>query len=163
MSWRGAIMGLALLGAGAIGASPAPALEPDEVLPDPALEARARDISRGLRCVVCRNQSIDDSDAGIAGDMRVLVRERLLAGDTDAQVRDYLVERYGEFVLMRPVLAPHTVALWLAPGLFLLGGALVLIRRRSGVRAMADGAALSADEERELERVLGAPDDPAGR
>ena len=86
------------------------AVQPDEVLPEPALERRARDISAGLRCLVCQNQSIDDSDAPLAKDLRVLVRERLKAGDSDRQVRDFVVRRYGEFVLLRPLFGAHTVA-----------------------------------------------------
>tara|TARA_R110002110_G_scaffold415612_2_gene651708 strand:+ start:168713 stop:169348 length:636 start_codon:yes stop_codon:yes gene_type:complete len=106
-----AIMMLALLTGGA----PSLAVEPDEVLADPALESRAREISTELRCVVCQNQSIDDSAAGIARDMRLLVRERLVAGDSDEEVVNYLVARYGDFVLLRPPFQPNTLALWLAP------------------------------------------------
>src|ERR1041385_2537859 len=90
---------------GSIGATPVQAVQPDEVLPDPKLEARARDLSRELRCMVCQNQSIDDSDASLARDLRVLVRERLSAGDSDQQVLDFLTARYGEFVLLRPRLS----------------------------------------------------------
>ena len=104
-------------------ATPAFAVRPDEVLADPALEARARAISHNLRCLVCQNQSIDDSDADLAGDLRVIVRERLVAGDTDQQVFDYIVARYGEYVLLKPVVAPHTVVLWIAgPVALLIGG-----------------------------------------
>ena len=109
-------------------------MNPDEVLSDPALEERARQLSRGLRCVVCQNQSIDDSDADLARDMRLVVRSRLSAGDTDAQVRDYLVARYGEFVLLRPPLAAHTIALWATPMLLLGAG-------RAGARRSAPDAA----------------------
>jgi cytochrome c-type biogenesis protein CcmH len=91
------------------------AVQPDEVLPDAKLEARARVISSGLRCLVCQNQSIDDSDAPLARDLRLIVRERLKAGDDDRQVQDYVVGRYGEYVLLRPVLALHTLLLWLTP------------------------------------------------
>lgn len=91
------------------------AVQPDEVLKDPVLEARARDISAGLRCLVCQNQSIDDSDAPLARDLRVIVRERLTAGDDDAQVQSYVVGRYGEYVLLRPVFALHTLLLWFTP------------------------------------------------
>lgn len=97
------------------GGAPSLAVEPDEVLDDPVLEGRARDISTELRCVVCQNQSIDDSDADIARDMRLLVRERLVAGDSDEEVMNYLVARYGDFVLLRPPFQPNTLALWLAP------------------------------------------------
>src|SRR5918995_3213609 len=99
------------------------AVQPDEVLKDPALEKRAREISTGLRCLVCQNQSIDDSDAQLAKDLRLLVRERLVAGDTDDQVENFLVQRYGEFVLLKPTFGTHTLLLWLTPALVLvLGG-----------------------------------------
>jgi cytochrome c-type biogenesis protein CcmH len=113
-------------------ATPAGAVQPDEVLRDPGLEARARSISGELRCLVCQNQSIDDSDAPLARDLRVLVRERLKAGDSDAEVEAYVVRRYGEFVLLRPVMAPHTMLLWFGPLLVLAAGilGLVLARRR---------------------------------
>src|SRR6201995_3950164 len=96
----------------ALAASSAFAVQPDEMLADPALEARARAISAGLRCLVCQNESIDDSDADLAHEIRGLVRQGLTAGDTDDQVRQYLVDRYGEFVLLKPVIAPHTLLLW---------------------------------------------------
>jgi len=114
-------------------ATPAFAVQPDEILKDPALEARARTLSQELRCMVCQNQSIDDSDAPLAKDLRVLVRERLTAGDSDGQVMDFLVARYGEFVLLKPRLSWHTALLWLAPfTVFLLGacGLIALWRRR---------------------------------
>ena len=98
-------------------------VQPDEVLPDPTLEARARALSKELRCMVCQNQSIDDSDAPLARDLRVLVRERLQAGDSDQQVIDFLVARYGEFVLLKPRFSWHTALLWLAPPALLLVGA----------------------------------------
>ena len=112
--------------------TPAGAMQPDEVLPDPRLEARARSISEGLRCLVCQNQSIDDSDAPLARDLRVLVRDRLKVGDSNAEVEDYVARRYGEFVLLRPVMAPHTMLLWFGPLLVLAAGVLglVLARRR---------------------------------
>lgn len=97
--------------------TPALAVEPDEVLANPALEARARDLSKGLRCVVCQNQSIDDSNADIARDMRFLVRERLVAGDTDPQIIAYMVARYGDYVLLRPPFQTNTLALWIGPPL----------------------------------------------
>lgn len=112
---------------------PAFAVNPDEMLADPVLEARARDISAGLRCLVCQNQSIEDSDADLAHELRVLVRERLTAGDTDQEVVDYLVARYGEFVLLNPVIAPHTILLWAAaPVVLVIGGIAVIfgVRRR---------------------------------
>jgi cytochrome c-type biogenesis protein CcmH len=113
-------------------AAPAMAVQPDEVLPDPRLETRARTISEGLRCLVCQNQSIDDSDAPLARDLRLLVRDRLKAGDSDADVEKYVVQRYGEFVLLRPVVAPHTMLLWFGPALVLAAGILGLAftRRR---------------------------------
>ena len=131
--------------------TPALAIEPDEILSDPAMEERARQISKGLRCVVCRNQSIDDSDAGIARDMRLVVRERLVAGDTDDAVREHIVSRYGEFVLMRPAFGAHTVLLWATPALLLAIGAIVLVRRRA---AAEESDCLSDDEERALAEAL---------
>jgi cytochrome c-type biogenesis protein CcmH len=107
-------------------ASPAGAVTPQEQLQDKALEHRAREISAGLRCLVCQNQSIDDSDAPLAHDLRVLVRERLTAGDSNQQVRDYIVARYGEFVLLRPPFSAETLLLWLMPLLALLGAVLIL-------------------------------------
>jgi len=107
------------------------AVEPDEVLSDPVLEARARDISAELRCLVCQNQSIDDSDAELAGDLRVLVRERLTAGDSDNEVLQYIVDRYGEYVLLKPVLGLHTLVLWVAtPLVFVIGIAALVARLR---------------------------------
>jgi cytochrome c-type biogenesis protein CcmH len=102
------------------------AVQPDEVLPDPALEARARALSQELRCLVCQNQSIDDSDALLARDLRLLLRERLKNGDSDKQVLDFLVARYGEFVLLRPPLGWNTILLWLTPGLLLAAGVIAL-------------------------------------
>ena len=135
-------------------ASSAKAVQPDEVLPDPVLEARARAISEGLRCLVCQNQSIDDSDAPLAKDLRLLVRERLKAGDGDQEIVDFIVARYGEFVLLRPQLSPHTLLLWLTtPAVF--AAALTLIwlayRRRQAAQASAP---LSVNEERRLKRLL---------
>lgn len=138
--------------------SPAAAVQPGERLQDPALEARARRLSLELRCLVCQNQSIDDSDAALAGDLRRIVRERINAGDTDQQIRDFLVARYGEFVLLRPPLSIRTVLLWALPGAALLIGAglaWTLFRRRGPSEATPSlGAALSADEASELQRVL---------
>jgi cytochrome c-type biogenesis protein CcmH len=123
---------LAALALATVLAAPAIAVQPDEVLPDPRLETRARTISEGLRCLVCQNQSIDDSDAPLARDLRLLVRDRLKAGDSDADVEKYVVQRYGEFVLLRPVVAPHTMLLWFGPALVLAAGILGLAftRRR---------------------------------
>ena len=112
---RSTIVALALCLAPGLLPCPVLAVQPDEVLKDPAMEARAREISEGLRCLVCQNQSIDDSDAPLAKDLRVLVRERLKEGDSNRQVVDYVVARYGEFVLLRPVFGWHTLLLWLSP------------------------------------------------
>ncbi|GEO99390.1 cytochrome c-type biogenesis protein [Methylobacterium haplocladii] len=134
-------------------AAPAHAVQPDEVLKDPVLESRARHISEGLRCLVCQNQSIDDSDAPLAKDLRVIVRERLTAGDSNNQVVDYLVARYGEFVLLRPVFGWHTLLLWLTPLLaVLLGG--FGIWRLSRRRAPTKAAGLSQAEQAEVEALL---------
>ncbi len=140
----------------------AKAVEPDEVLSDPALEARARTISAELRCLVCQNQSIDDSDADLAKDLRLLVRERLVAGDSDQEVRDFVVERYGAFVLLRPPFNPSTFVLWLTPfALALLGVGFVAYRLfRADPQATQDRATrLSADEEERIGRLL----DEAGK
>ena len=138
-----------------LGAGPAlGVLSPDDMLDDPALEARARALSVQLRCLVCQNQSIDDSDATLARDLRLLVRERLVAGDSDSQVLDFLVARYGEFVLMRPVLAPHTVLLWASPLLLLGLGALGLIVWFVRRRRLAAVDPLNDQERRELARIL---------
>ena len=135
------------------------AVEPDEVLSDAALEARARALSRELRCMVCQNQSIDDSEAPLARDLRILVRERLQAGDSDRQVIDFLVARYGEFVLLRPRFSWHTAVLWLGPAaMLLIGGCavLVLVRRyRTNSAAAADGQqGLTAAERARLSDIL---------
>lgn len=134
----------------------AAAVQPDEILPDPGLEARARAITKELRCVVCQAESLDESNADIARDLRLMVRERLVAGDSDQQVIDYVVARYGEFVLFRPPFTPANAALWLAgPALLLLGGGLVFgfIRRRS--RQPGPAAPLSAEERARLDQLLG--------
>lgn len=134
---------------------PALAVRPDEMLSDPALEARARTISEGLRCLVCQNQSIDDSDADLAHDLRVIVRERLKAGDSDDQVRSYLVARYGEFVLLNPVIAPHTILLWVAGPVVLLAGGIVVLmaaRRKRKAPAVEGLTAEEAEALEELER-----------
>src|ERR1700756_5010638 len=109
-----------------IGFSPARAVLPDEVMADPVKEARARDLSRELRCMVCQNQSIDDSEAPLARDLRLLVRERIAAGDSDGQVIDFLVARYGQFVLLKPRFEPETLVLWLLTPLLLIGGGIAL-------------------------------------
>jgi cytochrome c-type biogenesis protein CcmH len=133
----------------------AKAVEPDEVLQDKALEARARHLSEGLRCLVCQNQSIDDSAAPLARDLRLLVRERLKAGDTDRQIEDFVVTRYGEFVLLKPRFEPHTFLLWFATPAVLIIAVLTVIfaycRRSSATPA---DAALSDAEERRLKQLL---------
>ncbi len=134
--------------------TPAFALLPGEALPDPALEARARALSSELRCMVCQNQSIDLSDAELAHDLRVLVRERLAAGDSDDAVLDYVVSRYGEFVLLKPRFSLRNALLWGAPVVLLLAGAGVLILMQRG-RRVAGAQALTEAERAELDRVLG--------
>src|SRR3954463_519593 len=132
----------------AIGGPAALAVQPDEIMPDPAKEARARDLSRELRCMVCQNQSIDDSDAPLARDLRLLVRERITAGDSDPQVMDFLVARYGEFVLLKPRFEQRTWLLWLVPPSVLAGGALALwIYARRRARTVDAIVALTPDEE----------------
>jgi cytochrome c-type biogenesis protein CcmH len=129
------------------------AVEPAEMLSNPALETRARDISKGLRCLVCQNESIDDSGAELAHDLRVLVRERLQQGDSDAQVVDYLVKRYGDFVLLKPPVAPRTWLLWFGPAaLLVIGGATALLMMRR--RGRAAPAPLTEEERRTLDRLL---------
>lgn len=131
-------------------ATPALAVSPDEVLPNAALEQRARDISGGLRCLVCQNQSIDDSDADLAKDLRILVRERLVAGDTDEQVRQYLVDRYGEFVLLNPRVQADTIILWSAAPVLLVVGLGMLwffAKRRHQVSDELDPAEQAALDE----------------
>jgi cytochrome c-type biogenesis protein CcmH len=123
------------------GAPAALAVQPDEILADATLETRARGLSKELRCMVCQNQSIDDSDAPLARDLRVLVRERLQAGDTDHEVIDFLVSRYGEFVLLKPRFSPHTALLWLSPAVLLLIGAFALFMAFRRSRAGTAGAA----------------------
>src|SRR5688572_6582575 len=131
---------------------PAFAVLPGEMLADPALEGRARAISAELRCLVCQNQSIDDSDADLAHDLRVLVRERLTAGDSDQAVLDYVVARYGEYVLLNPVVAPHTIVLWVAaPVVLIIGGIVVLIGSRR--KRVAGQAALTEEEAKALEEL----------
>ena len=138
-----------------LAAFPAYAVQPDEVLQDPALETRARAISEGLRCLVCQNQSIDDSDAPLAKDLRLLVRERLKAGDSDQEIADFIVARYGEFVLLRPRLSPHTLLLWFAtPAVFATALLLIWLAYRRRKAAAQGLAPLSANEERRLKRLL---------
>jgi len=128
------------------------AVQPDEMLPDPALETRARALSKELRCMVCQNQSIDDSDAPLARDLRLLVREHLRAGETDQQVLDFLIARYGEFVLLRPRFAPHTALLWLTPlGVLVIGALGIAMSAR---RQRSSEGNLTADEEGRLAEIL---------
>ena len=135
-------------------ATPALAVLPDEILDDPVLEERARELSKGLRCLVCRNESIDESNADLARDLRLLVRERLVAGDTDDEVIAYLVDRYGEFVLLNPTRTGANLILWIAgPAMFVLAGGIALfyVRRRRPDNAVAT---LSEDEEKRLDEIL---------
>ena len=135
--------------------APGGAVQPDEILDDPALEARARDLSVGLRCLVCQNQSIDDSDAPLAKDLRVLVRERLKAGDSDDEIIDFVVARYGEFVLLKPRFTSHTWILWLATPLVLISALGVILYGYRRRRASAEGLKpLSANEKRRLKRLV---------
>jgi cytochrome c-type biogenesis protein CcmH len=147
------------LAAAIVFGSPACAVQPDEILADPIKEARARELSKELRCMVCQNQSIDDSDAPLARDLRLLVRERISAGDADSQVLDFLVARYGEFVLLKPRFNPHTVLLWLLPPLALMGGGIALWvysnrRRRAAVLDEESVLKLTPDEVARLEELL---------
>jgi len=133
--------------------SAAHAVKPDEMLADPALEARARTLSEGLRCMVCQNQSIDESDADLARDLRVLVRERLKAGDSDKQVIDYIVSRYGEFVLLKPRFDTRNALLWAAPVLLLLVGG-VFVFRASRTPRPVETASLTDEEKTALDSIL---------
>lgn len=136
---------------------PALAVQPDEMLPDPAQEARARAISAGLRCLVCRNESIDESNADLARDLRILVRQRITAGDSDEQVVQYLVDRYGEYVLLKPTTGGANLILWIAgPAMLVLGlgGAFVYLRRRRSAPE-PEAAPLSDDEKSRLSEILG--------
>ena len=140
------------------------AVKPDEILADAAMETRAREISKGLRCLVCQNQSIDDSDAGLARDLRILVRQRLMAGDSDEAVFRYVVDRYGDFVLLKPPMKPVTYILWFGPLLILLGAIAVLVFffiRRRGTPITASPT-LSEDDRRRLEALLGEDEDERG-
>ncbi|MDB5559572.1 MAG: cytochrome [Enterovirga sp.] len=144
----GAALALALLG------GPAAAVAPDEIISDPALEQRARAISAELRCVVCQNQSIDDSDAPLARDLRVLVRDRLKSGASDEEIRRFVVQRYGEFVLLRPVIGWHTAALWGGPILILTLAALGILSSRRK-RAADREAPLTSEEEARIRAIAG--------
>ena len=138
-------------------AAPALAVQPDEIMSDPAKEARARELSRELRCMVCQNQSIDDSDAPLARDLRLLVRERIGAGDSNSQVLDFLVARYGEFVLLKPRFERQNLLLWLLGPLLLIGGGLALwlqIRRRARSGADLPAPPLTPDEKARLAALM---------
>lgn len=141
-----------------VSAGPSLAVQPDEVMKDPAQETRARSLSRELRCMVCQNQSIDDSDAPLARDLRLLVRERIGAGDTDSQVIDFLVARYGSFVLLKPRFEPQTFVLWLLPPLALaVGAGLLLISVRRRRKAGGGGETvrpLSSEEQAKLAEII---------
>jgi cytochrome c-type biogenesis protein CcmH len=147
------VLAVTLLGT----AAPALAVQPSEMLPDPQLEQRARQLSQELRCMVCQNQSIDDSDAPLAKDLRLLVRERVKAGDSDSQIIDYMVARYGEFVLLKPRVAWHTAALWAAPAAALIAGIAIVLASRRRRTAVAETAPLTADEQHRLDRIVKRP------
>ena len=142
----------------------AQAVEPNEILRDPALEARAREVGKELRCVVCQNQSIDDSNAELAGDMRVLVRERISAGDSNQQVLDYMVDRYGDYVLLNPPFKASTLVLWVGPGAIAVLGlfwVVMMFRRRKGADGTSElstsgpqSAPLSDEERHRLDEIL---------
>jgi cytochrome c-type biogenesis protein CcmH len=139
------------------------AVQPDEIMSDPAKEARARDLSRELRCMVCQNQSIDDSEAPLARDLRLLVRERIAAGDSDGQVIDFLVARYGQFVLLKPRFERETLVLWLVTPLLLIGGGLALwVQARRRARRNSEAAGLTAEEEARITALM-SPDPPQPR
>jgi cytochrome c-type biogenesis protein CcmH len=160
MDWR-CIARCLIIASAVAWSSHAVAVQPDEIMRDPAQEARARALSRELRCMVCQNQSIDDSDAPLARDLRLLVRERIGAGDTDGQVIDFLTARYGAFVLLKPRFEAQTLVLWLLPPLALGVGAIVLllaVRRRgsAGSRPLdGDNAPLSSEEQARLAELIG--------
>jgi cytochrome c-type biogenesis protein CcmH len=150
MTWRSVLA--ALLLAPAV-AAPACAIEPQEQLTDPALEARARTLGQELRCLVCQNESIDDSNADLARDLRTIVRERLTAGDSDQQVLGFVTARYGDYVLLRPPVRAGTLVLWFGPVVLLVAAIIAMTLRRRG-RAKAEPAPLSSEEDRRLARLL---------
>ena len=150
MTWRSVLA--ALLLALAV-AAPACAIEPQEQLTDPALEARARTLGQELRCLVCQNESIDDSNADLARDLRTIVRERLTAGDSDQQVLGFVTARYGDYVLLRPPVRPGTLVLWFGPVVLLVAAIIAMTLRRRR-RAKAEPAPLSSEEDRRLARLL---------
>lgn len=152
---KAGLLGLAVVMA--VATAPAQAYEPSEVLSDPVLESRARALSADLRCMVCQNQSIDDSNAPLAKDLRILVRDRLVQGDTDEQVMDYVVDRYGEYVLLRPRVAPHTYLLWFGPFIVLLlagGLAVRYFMSRSADSLAEEGTPLSEEERLRVGQIL---------
>jgi cytochrome c-type biogenesis protein CcmH len=158
------LLGVALLAAALApmpAATPALAVEPDEKLDDPQLEQRARDLSEHIRCLVCQNESIDESNADLAKDLRLLVRERIKEGQSDAQIKDYLTDRYGDFVLLKPPMKPETYALWYGPAVVVAAGVLgvaVYFRRRAKQAEKAQPR-LSPEEERRLQSILEGQDD----
>ena len=135
-------------------AVPAYAVQPDEILSNAKLEQRARDLSLGFRCLVCQNQSIDESDAPLAKDLRILIREHLTRGDSDAEIRDFVVARYGEFVLLRPRLTPHTAILWATPFLIIVVGFGLILRRRA-VSTINSESALTVEEQEAIRNLSG--------
>jgi cytochrome c-type biogenesis protein CcmH len=150
MKWRAILLVLlAVLLAGA-----AQAVEPSEMLKDPALEARARVISQEIRCLVCQNQTIDDSNADLAHDLRVILRERLQDGDTDQQVKDYLTARYGDFILLKPPFGARTLLLWIGPALIFLAGAGIIVVAVLRRRRLPAAAPLSEEESQRLARLM---------
>lgn len=163
--FTGALTVIIIIAAMMLAGTAAIAVEPDEILGDPALEARARSISTELRCLVCQNQSIDDSNAPLARDLRLLVRERLKGGDSDDEVLEFVVARYGEFVLLRPPLSIRTVVLWLAPLLILLAAIGVVLRtvfRRVPKSGRTRAPALTGAEEERLRALLAEGETPKG-
>ena len=153
---RGLLLVSLLLLTALFGGGAARAVEPDEILSDPGLEARAREISQGLRCLVCRNENIDESNAELARDLRILVRERLVAGDSNEAVVDFVVDRYGEYVLLKPTVGGANWLLWAAGPLMLIlaaGGGLAYLRRRSHAPGEQE-AALSPEEQERLRQIL---------
>lgn len=150
MRWKNATVLLMLM---ALQAAPALAVMPDEMLKDPQLEARARSLSAGFRCLVCQNQSIDDSDAELARDLRLLIRERISQGDSDAQVTEFVVSRYGDFVLLKPRLTAITLVLWLLPFAAVAGGTAFLLRRKAVSAPLPQEAPLSAEEQKQLDNL----------
>jgi cytochrome c-type biogenesis protein CcmH len=152
LSWRGACKHAPYLLTLVLLATPVAAVQPDEILPDPALEARAREISRDIRCPVCQGESIDDSSAPISRDLRIIIRERIMAGDTDTEVVDYIVARYGEFVLFNPRPEGSNLILWLAgPALFLAAIAVAVAAQR---RRLVPETRLTEAEEARLKEIL---------